>query len=76
MAEKQITINQLAKMIKKGFDNTATKEQVDNLEKDAKVIKERLGGVEKRLENVEGRLEKVEENLGEVRTVLRDAHVL
>jgi len=56
MAEKQITINQLAKMIKKGFDGVdqrmdklATKEQFENLnkrfgtvEKDVKYIKENL----------------------------------
>ena len=33
MAKKNITIDQLAVMIKKGFDKTASVEQVDNLKK-------------------------------------------
>jgi cell division septum initiation protein DivIVA len=39
MAKKNITIDDLAKMIKEGFDKTATLEQLDNVEKDVAVIK-------------------------------------
>jgi len=49
MTEKQITTNELANMIKRGFDNTPTKGQFENLdkrlvevEKDVKYIKENL----------------------------------
>jgi len=67
MAEKQITTNQLAKMIKKGFDGVdekieklATKEQHETLdkrlgvvEKDVKYIKENLGEADKISERVD-----------------------
>ena len=69
MAEKQITANQLAKMIKKGFDNTPTKEQFEVLEKDVKSIETGLISVETKLDSVDKRLKKVE-------IILTDAHVL
>ncbi len=60
MAEKQITTNQLAKMIKKGFDNTPTKEQFVNLdkrleevEKDVKYIKENVDDTARLAKEVE-----------------------
>lgn len=67
MPEKQITINQLAKMIKKGFDNTPTKGQFENLdkrlvevEKDVKDIKLKLDKtdvIEKRVDYIENILD-------------------
>jgi predicted nucleic acid-binding Zn-ribbon protein len=69
MAEKQISNNQLARMIKKGFDNTPTKEQFENFEK-------RIGSVETSLNSVEKRLTSVDERLKKVETVLTDARVL
>lgn len=53
MAEKQITINQLAKMIKKGFDNTPTKGQFETLENDVKSLDKNVKSIEKRLGVVE-----------------------
>jgi len=46
MAGKKVTIENLAMMIKKGFDDTATKSQV--------------GGLEKRLDKIDARLVKIE----------------
>ncbi len=57
MAEKKTTINQLAKMIKKSFDNVdkkidekftqvATKEQVKNIEKRLNSMDEKLKGID------------------------------
>lgn len=57
MAEKNITINQLAKMLKKSFDNVdkkidekftqvATKEQVKNIEKRLSSMDEKLKGID------------------------------
>lgn len=46
MAKRNITTDDLARMIKKGFDETATKTQVFALEK-------RMNNVENRLENIE-----------------------
>jgi septation ring formation regulator EzrA len=60
MAEQQITTNQLAEMIKKGFDNTSTKEQYENIdkrlvavEKDVKYIKENINDTIKLEKEVE-----------------------
>ena len=60
MAEKQISNNQLARMIKKGFDNTPTKDQFENLdkrlnvmEKDVKYIKENVDDATKLAKEVE-----------------------
>jgi len=44
MAGKKITIDALAKMIKEGFDKTASKEQFENLEKDIKAIRQQIAG--------------------------------
>ena len=45
MAKKNITIDELAAMVKKGFDKTASKEQLDKVEKDLAIIKSQLAGV-------------------------------
>ncbi len=67
MAEKQITTNELAKMIKKGFDDVdkrfegvATKEQFEGLDK-------RLGSVEKKLGELEKDMKYVKENVEDAR---------
>ena len=52
----KITIEQLAKMIKEGFDKTATKEQFEGLDK-------RVGGLEKRVGEVEKTLKAMDEKL-------------
>lgn len=53
MKEKNITIDQLAMMVKKGFDDTAGKKQVDNLEKWAK----------RRFDNVDRELKEIRKQL-------------
>ena len=45
----KITIEHLAKMIKEGFDKTATKEQFEGLYKRVGGLEKRLGGIEKTL---------------------------
>lgn len=67
MAEKQITNNQLAKMIKKSFDSVekrfdqmATKEQFEGLDK-------RVGGVEGRLALMEKDVKYIKENVEDAR---------
>lgn len=47
MKNKKITIEDLARMVKKGFDETAKKEQVINLEKWAK---RRFDNIDRELE--------------------------
>lgn len=53
MTKKNITIEDLAKMVKEGFDKTATVEQVENLESWVKVKFDR---VEKDLTFIKGQL--------------------
>ncbi len=60
MANKKITIDNLAIMMKKGFDDTATKIQVSGLEKRVDGLEGRFDGVEKRLDKIDARLERIE----------------
>jgi predicted component of type VI protein secretion system len=53
MAKRKITIEDLARMVKKGFDETAKEEQVINLEKWAK----------RRFDNIDRELEKIRKQL-------------
>jgi len=53
MKKKKITIEDLARMVKKGFDETAKEEQVINLEKWAK----------RRFDNIDRELEKIRKQL-------------
>lgn len=53
MAKKNITIDDSARMIKKGFDETATRTQTDRLEKRMDGIDKRLMVVEEKLNNIE-----------------------
>ena len=46
MPKKQITTDQLAVMIKRGFDDTAKKKDLDE-------VKFQVGHIEERLENIE-----------------------
>ena len=69
MVKKNITINQLAVMVKKGFDKTATIEQVDDrmdnlknwAEKKFNTIEKRFDKIEKLiLDDHKNRIEKLE----------------
>ena len=53
MKKKNITIDDLARMVQKGFNGTAKKEQVDNLEKWAKL---RFDNVDRELKNIRKQL--------------------
>ncbi len=72
MEKKNITINDLAIMVQKGFEKASTKEQVENLElrtnrieKDIAIIK----GTMKNLvaENYKKRIEKLEDEIKEIK---------
>jgi hypothetical protein len=52
MANKKTTIEDLARMIKNGFDETATKSETATKTQMVKV-EERLGNIEWRLDNIE-----------------------
>ena len=65
----KITIEKLAEMINKGFDNTPTKSQFESLEKDVK-------SVERDIKSVKERLGSVEENVKEIKTKLAEVGVL
>jgi|GEM_PF-5544324 len=56
MVNQKITIEGLAKMIKEGFDNTATKAQVQHLEK-------KVDGLENKVDKIDERLKVVEEKV-------------
>ena len=75
MVKKNITIDELAMMVQKGFEKTSTKEQVerlesriDKVEKDVAIIK----GTMKNLvaENYKKRIEKLEDEIKEVKSTL------
>jgi len=66
MADKKITIEKLAEMINNGFEKTATKVQLHNLENKVDKIDERIKNVEEKLENIgdlRPRVKKLEEAL-------------
>jgi septal ring factor EnvC (AmiA/AmiB activator) len=58
-----ITLEQLAQMIQRGFEHTSTKEDLKRLEG-------RLDDVDNRFEGVERRLDSIEYELKEIKTVL------
>ncbi len=53
MVKKNITIDDLAVMVKKGFDETAKKRDLDLLKIDVEKIKERVESIDERVENME-----------------------
>ncbi len=66
--DKKITIDQLAAMVQKGFEKTATKADIEKLATKVQVqaIDERLKNVEEKLENIgdlRPRVKKLEEAL-------------
>jgi len=60
---KKITIEDLAKMIKKGFDNTATVDQVNNLKKRVDNLE---GWADKRFDNIDRELKIIRKKLENV----------
>ena len=64
----KITIDELARMVKEGFDRTASK---DEMTKGFKGVHDRLGDIDGRLDRMEsGRIEKLEDNMRLVKTKL------
>ena len=70
--EKEITIEDLAAMVKNGFDKTANKSDIERLEKN---MDERFEKVDSRLENLEHKVEQIdrrlfsiEEDVAEIKT--------
>jgi len=57
MKDKNITIEDLAGMIKRGFDETATKTEMNQRFEE---IDERFDKVDKRFDKIDDRLEKIE----------------
>jgi len=82
MAKKNITIDDLAVMVQKGFEKTSTKEQVENLELQVKNLELRINKVEKDIvelkmiiknlvaENYGKRIEKLEDEVKELKGTL------
>lgn len=62
---KNITIDELAKMVKDGFDNAATKEQFEDVKRDLTFIKGQLADVvhQSEFDKLEGRVEYLENML-------------
>jgi hypothetical protein len=61
MAEKEITTNDLAKMIKAGFDNTPTKQDFDNLKGEFASLDKKFNVMEKDVKYIKENLVKAEE---------------
>ena len=53
MIKKPITIDELARMVKKGFDDTAGKSDIRGLKSDMEELKLDMKDVKNRLENIE-----------------------
>ncbi|OGZ65003.1 MAG: hypothetical protein A2812_01915 [Candidatus Staskawiczbacteria bacterium RIFCSPHIGHO2_01_FULL_36_16] len=82
MAKKNMTINDLAVMVQKGFEKTSTKEQVENLESRIENLEFRINKIEKDVaiikgtvknlvaENYKKRIEKLEDELKEIKGTL------
>lgn len=69
MAKKNITIDDLAGMVKRGFDETAKKQELDLVKRDVHTIKERIENIEKillkqhssQIQRLEKRLKRLED---------------
>lgn len=61
MAKKNITLDDLAGMVKRGFDET--KQDIGVLQSDVEEIKGRVKNIENRVENIDERVENIEKLL-------------
>ncbi|MFY9462426.1 MAG: hypothetical protein WAP51_04475 [Candidatus Sungiibacteriota bacterium] len=68
MPKKKITIDDLANMIQKGFQETARKE---DMEKRFGDMEKRFGDMEKRFDGIEKKLQKLEINHEELKSEMR-----
>ncbi len=53
MSKKGMTIATLAGMVAKGFENTATKEDVKNVDGHIDVVRQRLSSLEKKVDKID-----------------------
>ena len=63
MSEEKTTIEDLAIMVNKGFENTATKDDLKELETELKCD---INRIDSRLDTVDGRLDSIDGRLGNV----------
>ncbi len=71
MAKKNITIDQLAVMINKGFEKTATKEQLQKIDLRLSNVENKLDKIEKSiLDDHKERIEKLESKVTYLENVL------
>lgn len=63
MVKKNITIDDLAGMVKRGFDETAKKRDLDLLKIDVDGIKKRVESIDERVKNINERVENIEKLL-------------
>lgn len=68
MAEKQISTNQLAKMIKAGFDNTPTKSQFENLDKEVDILKKDVSVIKKDVKDIKFKLDEAVSGINKLET--------
>ncbi len=66
--EKEITIEDLAAMINKGFEKTAQKADVERLEKKIATMDSRLENVEHKVNQIDRRLFSIDEDVAEIKT--------
>ena len=64
---KKITNEDLARMVAKGFENTATKQDMDIVKGDLETVKSDLVIVKGRLDHMDARLGRVEMDVAEIR---------
>jgi len=69
--EQKITIEELAVMIKRGFDETAKKIDVD---KRFESMDKRFDGVDRRLDHIDARLNTIEHDIQEIRVDMVHRH--
>lgn len=72
--EQQITIDELAVMIQKGFESTASKTDIERLEKRMDKFDERMDSFEGRLNYSDARLGRIEADISEMRGELVYRH--
>ena len=65
--KEKITLVKLAEMVAKGFENTASKEEMNNR---FNQVDQRLGQVDQRLDNLERKVDKVDMRVDQVHEIL------
>ncbi len=70
--KKRMTIEDLALMVARGFENTATKDDINEIWTKLGEIDEKLFSVDGRLDDIDTRLGKIENNHGRRIDILED----